>query len=326
MSSHVFLAFMSASLIMLLAAGPWGAVAAPVKISARVIEESKPSHDIKISYPATGVSRIDAQIAGWAQRLASDFRRDVAQAGDARGALSWSSELSYEVKRNDGAVLSLLFTHYTFTGGAHPNSSFRTFHFLLPDGHDAEIGELFSARGIRRISDISINELKERLGGRDGFADEDWIRRGAGPNPANFVRFVLRPERLIVYFDAYQVAAYAAGPQEVTIPLARLRDTMRMDPRAPAASFDCARARSEVEIAICGSSELARQDRRLSEAYQERLTWAENETRAAASRAEQRAWLRHRDATCKGSGPVLAKCLTGLYQSRLAALADQAGR
>lgn len=328
MLSQALRSFMSAFLLVIAASIPCAAAGAPVKITTRVIEERKPTHEIKISYPVTGVRRIDDEIAAWAKGLAGEFRRSAADAaaGGDIGSMSWSSELSYAVKRNDGDVLSLVFTHYTFTGGAHPNSSFRTFHFLISDGMNAEIAQLFSARGIRRISDLSINQLKAKLGGPDGMSDGDWIRRGAGPNPANFSRFILQPGSLTVLFDAYQVAAYAAGPQEVRIPIAKLRDTLRPDPRVPAASFECANARSAVEVAICSSHDLSRQDRRLAEAYAERLTWAEDEAQVAALRQAQRDWLRRRDTACQGLGDKLTRCLSSLYQSRIEELSPGAAR
>lgn len=130
----------------------------------------------------------------------------------------------------------------------------------------------------------------------------------------------MRPKKLSLYFNPYQVAAYAAGPQEVHIPLSRLSDAMRPDPRAPASSFDCVLARSDVEQAICSSRDLARLDRHVAEAYADKLTWAENDAKRATARQAQRAWLKVRDATCLRVGQTLASCLMGVYQQRLKAL------
>lgn len=304
-----------------------GAQAGGLKITTKTISETKPSHEIKIDYPQTGVARIDTELATWARQLASEFAAEAraAEADGARGSQAWSSELSFTVARNDGAVLSLVFAHYTYAGGAHPNTSTRTFHYLLPDGQNAEIAELFTPRGIRRISDIAINALRRALGGSNGMADDDWIKRGAGPNPKNFASFVLTPSALTLTFDAYQVAAYAAGPQKVRIPLDRLRDTLRPDPRAPAASYDCTAARGVIETTICGSMALARLDRRMSETYLERLTWAEDDAARAALRQSQRAWIARRNATCPSDPAGPSTCLTRLYQEKLKALAPDAG-
>lgn len=291
--------------------------ATPLKITVREIKQQRPTHEIEISYPHTGLQRIDAEIEPWARKLATDFASEATEAGETR---PWSSELSFEIPRNDGNVLSIVFTHYTYTGGAHPNSSFQTFHFLLPDGYRADLAELFSPRGIKRISDISISQLRQNLAGPDGMSDSDWINRGAGPNARNFDNFVLTPRELIVLFDAYQVAAYAAGPQEVKIPLSQLRDTLRRDPRAPAASFECEAARAPIESGICSSRDLARLDRLMAEAYVDFLTWEADEPKRRAVQQAQRAWIAQRDATCGNAGARVVACLTPLYEARIKVL------
>jgi uncharacterized protein YecT (DUF1311 family) len=291
--------------------------AAPLKITKHEIKQQKPTHEIDISYPLTGLPRIDAEIEPWARKLAADFASEATEAGETR---PWSSELSFDIPRNDGKVLSIVFSHNTYTGGAHPNSSYRTFHFLLPEGYRADIAELFSPRGIRRISHISISQLKQDLAGPDGMSDTDWIKRGAGPNARNFENFILTPSELKVLFDAYQVAAYAAGPREVKIPLSQLRDALRPDPRAPAASFECLAARGPTETGICSSRDLARLDRLMGEAYVDALTWDGDEAKRRARQQGQRAWVAQRDAACGNAGARVVDCLTPLYEARIKVL------
>jgi len=293
------------------------ASAAPLKIIKREIKQQKPTHEIDISYPLTGLARIDAEIEPWARKLAADFASEATEAGETR---PWSSELSFEIPRNDGKVLSIVFSHYTYTGGAHPNSSYQTFHFLLSDGYRADIAELFSPRGIRRISDISISQLKQEMAGPDGMSDTDWIKRGAGPNARNFGNFVLTPSELTILFDAYQVAAYVAGPQEVKIPLSRLWDVLRPDPRAPAASFECLAARGPIESGICSSRDLARLDRHMAEAYVDALTWEGDEAKRRALQQAQRAWVVRRDTVCENAGAHVVACLTPLDEARIKVL------
>lgn len=311
--------WMASISIVLLASILWAhpSGAAPLKITVREIKQNKPTHEMAISYPVTAISQIDSEIEPWARKLATEFAVDAAEANEVR---AWSSELSFEIPRNDGVVLSVVFSHYTYTGGAHPNSSYRTFHFLLPDGFKADIAELFSPRGIRRISNISVSLLKQDLSGPDGMSDVDWIKRGAGSNARNFQNFVLAADELTVLFDAYQVAAYAAGPREVKIPLSQLRDTLRPDPRAPAPSFDCSAARGPVETGICSSRELSRIDRAMVEAYLDLLTWAPDEARRRVVRQVQRSWIVSRDAACRSAGERVVACLTPIYQARIKTL------
>jgi len=84
---------------------------------------------------------------------------------------------------------------------------------------------------------------------------------------------------------------------------------------ASAASFDCAKAASRVEKAICADAELSRLDEHLGRFYfaaRERL--AEN---ASCVEADQRQWLRAQRNACADGA-----CLKKAYLGRLAELAE----
>ena len=298
-----------AFLVSMLVAGV--AAADPAKMT---IKEERRAYTIDIAYPRMGYPAIDRALENWAKGVAQDFRQAALEQGATGVPQRWASEVDYEVVRHDKQMLVVSFANYSYTGGAHPNTVTETFNFLFPEGRRLEFGEVFSLRGIRRVSDIAIAKLKREFDGEGG-SDIDWIKRGAGPNARNFSSFELRAKELVITFDAYQVAAYVMGARDVRIPLSQLRDVMRPDPRAPAASFECGLARSEVERAICASQDLARLDRRLGEAYAFKLSWIDGAGEQEAIRAQQRQWLKMRDANCRGY--AIAACLTSMYQKRL---------
>lgn len=291
------------------------AEAAGLRVSERTIKEEKRTHNVEFHYPQTGFAKIDKVIADFATKLAREF----SEAGAADGPSQigpWSAELNYEIARNDGQVFAVSFVYYTFSGGAHPNNAFYTFNFLLPSGEDVRIYELFTPEGIKRISKLSIESVTKDLNG----GDTDWIARGAAANAGNFDDFILLANELAIYFDSYQVAAYAVGPQEAHIPLAKLKDVMRKDPLAPQASFDCALAKDAIETAICGSRQLARLDHDVADEYQDRMLWVADEPERNKLRSAQRAWITQRNAACGRAGAQIAGCLISSYEKRLEAL------
>ena len=87
---------------------------------------------------------------------------------------------------------------------------------------------------------------------------------------------------------------------------------------AAAPSFDCAKAGTPTEHAICGAPALAALDSALAEAYRAARAGA-GEAERARIRAEQIAWLGRRDA-CGAD----AACLEARMAARLAALRDGA--
>lgn len=73
------------------------------------------------------------------------------------------------------------------------------------------------------------DELSRRNIGYDGL-----FVSGADPTPENYRNWNITPGGLLISFDPYQVAAYAAGPQEVLIPYAKL--SAIIDPNGPLGS------------------------------------------------------------------------------------------
>jgi hypothetical protein len=83
---------------------------------------------------------------------------------------------------------------------------------------------------LKTIADFCIAELRKL-----DLGDDDWIRRGAGPEAKNYACWNITPEGLEFMFDAYQVAPYAAGRQEIDIPYPALKRVLK--PGGPLAAF-----------------------------------------------------------------------------------------
>jgi len=281
--------------------------------------------DIEVAYPRTGNRAIDRVVGNWAEQMVAEFEasaeRDYAdwvrENGEPPPWGSYSLSLNFNVPRNDAEMLVLDFDESIFTGGAHPNHDITTYNFMMPDGWQVFLPEIFNGRpALDKISALAIADLERQWDAAgDMMSDSDWLQSGAGPSWSNFQDFLLLPDKLVIRFPPYQVAAYAAGAQEVEIPLRLLAGLMRENWRTPVASFDCAKAGSKTEKAICSDIALARLDRALSDAYSQALSWASDDAEKTKIRDAQRAWIGERDA-CGGD----AACLAAAYKARLEAL------
>jgi uncharacterized protein YecT (DUF1311 family) len=271
--------------------------------------------DISVEYPQTGNKAVDTALAAYARKSADDFK--TFEPDFSAGDRQYTLETTYDVERNDGRMLGILFTEYTDTGGAHPNTNYTTFNFTLPGGADVQLPEIVDGkRGLQRVSQLTIAELIRTIGtGAESMSDKDTITAGAGPSAANFRTFIWLPKSLHLHFAPYAVAAYAAGPQEATIPLSQLQGYIRSDWHRPQPSFDCAKAAAPLEHAICSDIALARLDRDLADKYNEKMTYTDNKDQL---RQQQRDWLATRAKICGGGNAV--PCLTKLYRDRLAAM------
>lgn len=136
-----------------------------------------------------------------------------------------SITIAYEEIMGENTV-SYVYTLFVDTLGAHPNTFYRTFTFDLTTGTQLDIAGLFVPRSdyLRRLSAISQFELAKSLG---EFADVEYIAQGTGPDPLNYQSFAIKGDELVLLFPPYQVAPYAAGSQEVSIPLEQLEEILK---------------------------------------------------------------------------------------------------
>jgi hypothetical protein len=129
--------------------------------------------------------------------------------------------VDFEAFQFSERIVGINFTIYENTGGAHPNTYFKTFMFDLE--HASEIGflDVFlpDSDPLSLIAPIVEADVTAQLG---EYADAAWIEQGSGTNPDNYQNFVVTSDELILFFPPYQVAAYAAGPQIVHIPLSQI--------------------------------------------------------------------------------------------------------
>ncbi|RPI99541.1 MAG: DUF3298/DUF4163 domain-containing protein [Chloroflexi bacterium] len=132
----------------------------------------------------------------------------------------WGLNIDYEVFQFSPDVLSIKFNIGDYTGGAHGNLFFRTYTFDLTQERVLTLTDLFQpgADVLGTIAPIVQQSLATQLG---DMADTQWIQDGTSTLD-DYASFAVTPDAQVFYFPPYQVAAYAVGPQTVSIPLADL--------------------------------------------------------------------------------------------------------
>lgn len=130
-------------------------------------------------------------------------------------------EIQYSVLGQRGDIWSIQFLIYFYSdGAAHPGHYSISVNYDLANGRAVTLDELFlpGADYLTTLSEICKNDILTRNPGFESFIS------GADPLPENYARWNLSNEGfLVVTFDEYQVAPYAAGPQTVTIPISQLQ-------------------------------------------------------------------------------------------------------
>jgi len=178
------------------------------------------------------VVNFNNEMALLTQEEIASFRDNVAQTMPSPDISGSFYEQQYEVLSPPGNLLSLKFQIMIYIqGAAHPGTHSRTVTYDLEAGSDVRLADLFLAGSdyLERIANYCIAQLRTRD------IDFDMFSSGAAPLPENYGNWNITPNGLLITFDEYQVAAYAAGAQEVTIPFAELQSVI--DPQGPLAEF-----------------------------------------------------------------------------------------
>lgn len=195
---------------------------------------SSPRYSITVQTPRLAGSE-DARVTQFNERMneliqaeVAYFRENILAQMSVPPITSGSSfDVTYTLVYQRGDLWSLKFNFSGYAdGAAHPFHYSLTLNYDLEQGRELSLGDLFAENSdyLKAISSYCIAELSKRdIGFYGGF------ERGAEPTSDNYRNWNIANEGLIVTFDEYQVAPYAAGAQTVTVPYGELRPLINME-------------------------------------------------------------------------------------------------
>jgi len=167
------------------------------------------------------VTTLNAYLNQIVQDEISFFKNDVLSfASDPPISAGSSFDLQYSIIGQRADIWSIKFDIFFYAdGAAHPAHYSKTLNYDLSNGREIALNELFlsDSNYLQVISDICKSDLLIRDIGFDS------APQGADPLAENYQHWNISNEGLVITFDEYQVAAYAAGPQSVVIPFSALQ-------------------------------------------------------------------------------------------------------
>lgn len=225
--------------------------AAPTAISAPLFEQvtltaipaeedsQSPLYKITTQTPSlTGsddprVINFNNEMSALVAKAVADFKQSPVDENPPPGSMGSSYDVRYKLLSAPGDIFSIKFDVEGYSAGAaHPYHFSQTVNYNLEQGADISLADLFLPNSdyLQAISTYCIAQLKSRDIGFEG-----GITQGADPTPDNYRSWNITLDGLLITFDEYQVAAYAAGPQQVTIPFSELKPLI--DPNGPLGKF-----------------------------------------------------------------------------------------
>lgn len=221
---------------------PPTATSTPIPLSSQVTLVSQSSEETNQTPPFTIKVQIpqltgsdDARVAAFNQRMTAlvttevdVWRKSFLENTFPTVANGSLLEVSPTLISQPGDLWSFKFDfHFYSDGAAHPGTYSITLNYDLDQGKELALADLFlpNSNYLEAIADYCKSELSKQPFFDVPFSD------GANPIVENYRNWNITSDGLMITFDEYQVAPYAAGPQVVQVPLDAIRPVL--DPNGP---------------------------------------------------------------------------------------------
>lgn len=181
-----------------------------VQVASSVVKEESDSYTIDIMYPQFGIPTIDADIKSKIDIALQEFKELPANPPESATPKNEFTG-TFENVYIGPDIISAKLILSQYTGGAHPMTIFSGVSYDRATGRQLLQQDAFGMIGmtLEETSSKATEILKGKLG--DMFFED-----GSNPNPENFSSFIVSADAVTFIFQPYQVAPYAAGPQEVS--------------------------------------------------------------------------------------------------------------
>lgn len=157
----------------------------------------------------------------------SDYQKFRKEFPDA--PYSYTDDREIKVVYDTPKILSLDFNHAWFTGGAHPNSSRTLASYNAINGEKIKLSDILVTDYNAKLDEAGEKKFREI---RRITADMNLTEAGFNFKGGRFVlndNFYVGKDGVTFYFNPYEIAAYAAGPTEFTIPYSDIKLLLKPD-------------------------------------------------------------------------------------------------
>lgn len=201
----------------------------PAVLSERELNETNDTNrsTITVKYPywegGSQSETFNKTVKSFIDQTLIQFRKDAADALKEMPDLTTGSfiDIQYQTLYNANGLLSVQFKVMAYrAGAAHPGSFSMPFNVNLANGRLLELSDLFTpaSNALTSLANFCTDEIKKR--------DAAFWTDGAAAKAENYRSWNITPDGLLITFDEYQVAPYAAGPQQVQVPFAQIKNSI----------------------------------------------------------------------------------------------------
>lgn len=197
-----------------------------IKPTSGTIQEETDTLIVDAVYPITGNEVVDPVLKDFAQKQVDQFKKSAPEVPADASYKQNSIYLTFTNTKlfEKDHYQSFQFDITTYTGGAHGNTVSETMTFNMDSATPIMLADIFKPNSnyLKKLSEIARSSLNQEMPD----ADQQMLNSGTTPTPENYSRWTFDNNNLVIHFDPYQVAPYAAGLQSVSIDLSTLSDLL----------------------------------------------------------------------------------------------------
>lgn len=189
--------------------------------------ESNDFFDIKIDYEKTGIKDVDEEI--------SDFvtakRKQFIEIADKSGVVN-SSKYNLIVSTNTSNYNDVISVHalsYAYTGGAHYTREEESFVYDQKKNKYLTFLDILVDEDFNKIKPLVLEAVYDYANERKIVLNEEWVSEGTNYSDANYQHFSFDEGGLNIKFPPYQIASWADGEINISIPYEKLQGILKVE-------------------------------------------------------------------------------------------------
>jgi hypothetical protein len=135
----------------------------------------------------------------------------------------WEIETFGEVIRNSAGILAVSLSNYSFTGGAHPNTTMTLLNFDIKTGKTLQLKDFIRDEAkLKKLVEAKFRQERD-LNPRENLNEAGFFWEGAFVLPDSFA---LQNDGILFYYNTYDVAPYAQGPTSFVLTWEEMGDSV----------------------------------------------------------------------------------------------------
>ena len=134
------------------------------------------------------------------------------------------ADASYEIKKNSPTVLSLIIKYYKYSGGAHGYYEYVPYNIDMRNGKIFNLKDMFKDNvDYKIIINDEINNQIKALSNKEENLGQIYDFYSIKDNQ----KFYIEDGNIVIIFDLYEIAPYAAGIPEFSINASKYIDSIK---------------------------------------------------------------------------------------------------